>query len=1819
MSMDSGFDFLRFRDGTSHQQRTSQALNPDYFALDERKIADWLTFARRFSKTLKFYNADNRATGDWSHFLEEDWDLNELVAFIRNPSFFDHQPGKKTRYSHPHLALFLTFLALLEQAQLQMNTITKRQLDFYYQQALRIYPRSGQPDRIHLLAELEETTDQLLLPKATLLDAGEDEEGEPLLYQTEEDLIVNRATIAQIKNLYVQQEVQNIALIREENQNISDDLPSPKHVLALILRKVYRLPGTDSTPKRYPHHLATDQALDHNLLENLDLLRGFVENTDKLNLRLPTFLYIMELYQAWENPINWHRNGKEVLGTQGGGLNDYLHKAATARNRPTAGLDLTNKNFDQSFEDALGFSIDGTNKDGGAGLFEGMEGVATIYEFFITYQAEEDGSLLKNLMQEGIRLLGFGMADDNDPATPALPTLADFEAMMKLRRDTLRYLEEIIALLITANGVTGSVSVDPLAFEEGKTLYNIFAAIYDFKQDHLPNPPPTSIDLDFKAWDKEKLLIRLDPAEDDIDQLISAWKSHGNQAGFQLTKQEGAGNLNLGTGTFALRQLNDFSIRIPLSEPDSYLEIHHAGGPAKAEVILDETIDLAVGGTHILMDVDATTFQIRLKADQEGNGLEIALVENRAALRVQVEEWNKKTLAERSNFSLVLIGPAADLGPTNGKIDLEQVRKFSQATGGIAFTYTGKRDHPVIEIRLDLAAGDPPIFAFAEVNFDDEYFQIKAAQLLELEGYFNLQLEDFFFISELYEKGNDGSWRYKEPIWKWDRADQLLLDAHRTIHGPNAVPEIMRWKSIFIAPDATAVQVPAFSQEESFPRWKTFGKVPNPAIETDQAFIQEGVVGFLFASPSLHLSEGIRKITLSLVFDESGGDWAQIQTVFRDLGDLSHSVVDYPFSIAMSTAEGWVDIPEWETLKIKRYQGDMASGIEILADATDPNAKFGVLEFTLELDHEMPPLAPMEEPSYSSPWPALRLTLNQVVGGFENGTFVESAATKAGTSNYELLRNLRLIQLDLKVDVKELRSIQIQTQLGAVDPKGPFEPFGSAPQLGDRFFITHPELAGHQLTALSVHLNWKNLPDLEDYYNEYVELARELEALLSTELGIGGNIDESSFQLSLQLREGFRRLNLPNGAGTSHLPFVENPAAPAEQLEKYLIEWSKAAGSVLSLVPSSIAYLRDPEPVMADELLESSRYLQLELAGSDFLHNKYADLLRLQMLAGSRTGSFAETLVVEEAPVEGAPDSSIQFVVLGGSFAHNLEPSDILKVTRIQGGAEIDLPPEAFSFDKDSRQLTLTTGNLTTGTTEIKVTYKIPITPKEPYTPVIDGIYVDYEARAIIDIPQTTHARHISEPKRSNAIAIPVDQLFHVHPFGLSDLTKNGEWIKVADLLDGKVEEQLFFHLFPQYEDEGELYLGVKDLAPPQNLSLLFQLAEGSSNPDLPTAKVQWSYLAQHNWHDLIGEQIRMDATKGLQKSGIIQLAIPTEASLDHTRMPAGLHWIRARVKRHSGSINDTIAIFSQAIRAVRVIEPTQLSAAHTLAPEQITEPLEPIPGLNAFYQPYSSFGGKAPEAAPPYYLRVSERLRHKQRALTLWDYERLVLEEFPDVFKVKALSADLMGAGTLPGTITVIVIPDIRFRRPFDPFEPKVPQGQLQEIQQYLQDRAPTFARVKVQNPRFDYLHVRTPVKFHDMSNFDFYADRLNRELKAYLSPWAFDQGVEISFGQDIYLSMIVHFIENRDYVDFIDQPKMFLMERRASDGAMLRIPGLSPIDQEGNIQLRGPDVILVTVPDHTFDFLDDSIPPGERVFSGIGYAKLHLDFEVAKDKTDS
>ena len=192
--------------------------------------------------------------------------------------------------------------------------------------------------------------------------------------------------------------------------------------------------------------------------------------------------------------------------------------------------------------------------------------------------------------------------------------------------------------------------------------------------------------------------------------------------------------------------------------------------------------------------------------------------------------------------------------------------------------------------------------------------------------------------------------------------------------------------------------------------------------------------------------------------------------------------------------------------------------------------------------------------------------------------------------------------------------------------------------------------------------------------------------------------------------------------------------------------------------------------------------------------------------------------------------------------------------------------------------------------------------------------------------------------------------------------------------------------LLPEQPDPGELRLELEGARPGQPLTLALRLAEGSARGPRPDPAVLWEVRRGWRWQPL---PVRQDGSDGLLHSGIVRLSLPEDAATDAAT--PGRLWIRARLRGAVPAYATLWALLTQAVEAEAVVP----WGEEPLPPHSVTGLEEPLPEIAAVHQPFSSRPGRAPETAAELAIRASEQLRHKGRALSGWDYERLLWERF--------------------------------------------------------------------------------------------------------------------------------------------------------------------------------------------------------------------------------
>jgi len=523
----------------------------------------------------------------------------------------------------------------------------------------------------------------------------------------------------------------------------------------------------------------------------------------------------------------------------------------------------------------------------------------------------------------------------------------------------------------------------------------------------------------------------------------------------------------------------------------------------------------------------------------------------------------------------------------------------------------------------------------------------------------------------------------------------------------------------------------------------------------------------------------------------------------------------------------------------------------------------------------------------------------------------------------------------------------------------------------------------------------------------------------------------------------------------------------------------------------------------------------------------------LQMLSGGKWLSHTDEESIDKSePLFNGTAQQVQLFTDGQTISENAimnyeDEYEQLNAASVNGFLKLSLK-SSFGHKEYIRDLSVFLIEKVADGTDT-----ITVEPVEPYIPKLKSIYAGYTAYYINDLADET----AFEEREIN--------FFHLYPFGEGEQHKS-------------LNPALDVYLLPQFnhtvagavnQHVGELYIGVENLQANASVNLLFQLMEGTTNPTVakPLQHIHWSFLSNNKWV-AFENSAYSDNTLELVQSGIISFAIPAKATALNTILPTGYTWLRAAVTEAAEAVCKIITINAQAAVATFVNNDNAGDFLDTALPAgTISKLKEPVASVKKIQQPYSSFTGRAKENEDHFYIRVSERLRHKERAITVWDYEHLVLEAFPEIYKVKCLNHTQIEDGIYhevkPGYVSIITIPSQQNRNDADPLKPYTQQSTLTRIENFLRKRISCFVNLRACQPQFEEVRIEFSLKLYDAyTDYTFYENLLKEEITQYLSPWAYNCSATIDFGGKVHKSVLINFIEERYYVDFITDVFMFV-----------------------------------------------------------------------------
>lgn len=493
-----------------------------------------------------------------------------------------------------------------------------------------------------------------------------------------------------------------------------------------------------------------------------------------------------------------------------------------------------------------------------------------------------------------------------------------------------------------------------------------------------------------------------------------------------------------------------------------------------------------------------------------------------------------------------------------------------------------------------------------------------------------------------------------------------------------------------------------------------------------------------------------------------------------------------------------------------------------------------------------------------------------------------------------------------------------------------------------------------------------------------------------------------------------------------------------------------------------------------------------------------------------------------------------------------------------------------------------------------KVRKHLPV-PPPPYTPVIQNITCDYTLE---------HTETLSN-WAGNVNAGNHFTFYHLYPFGFKQAypvaASNGVLI------------------LPAPSANGSLMIGLKNVKANEELTLLFQL--GKSKPSSSAynpEEITWSYLQNNNWTLFNKEHILSDSTNHLIKTGIVKLRLPPTAQQKDTStiVDPDCFWIRASLQKPSKLNSCILGIFTHAVEAERLLTKTETATSRQLLlpPGSIKRFEKKIGGIQKIWQPFQSYNGKAEETTNHYYLRVSERLYHRNRAQTALDVAEILLEKFPDIYLVKTVTRGKGPyTGPYPADITLVLFPKLSETERATTEEPSIPLAILCEVEEYMKKMFPAFVTIQVKNPVYERVKISCEITFNenDPANEGLFEKRLNTDIQKYICPWMFDDKKHVAIGtQTIYIQDLLKYLKNLPYVKNADNLSLLHFYQVQVGSNFFWAINETSVKRLNSITASGPASILIPSASHIFTA---AIKATDDALSQIGIGSLLTGSELA------
>jgi len=377
---------------------------------------------------------------------------------------------------------------------------------------------------------------------------------------------------------------------------------------------------------------------------------------------------------------------------------------------------------------------------------------------------------------------------------------------------------------------------------------------------------------------------------------------------------------------------------------------------------------------------------------------------------------------------------------------------------------------------------------------------------------------------------------------------------------------------------------------------------------------------------------------------------------------------------------------------------------------------------------------------------------------------------------------------------------------------------------------------------------------------------------------------------------------------------------------------------------------------------------------------------------------------------------------------------------------------------------------------------KLPI-PEPPITPLMDAVQLSYmaEEECVFAIGQSC-------PMRISYIN-PLSTGADIHP----DTTRP------MSLLQGPA-------------DEGNLIISFSG-AVGQNLIRMYiemELLQREIDHDqLP--ETGWYIKNGGKWMPLPPSSVLCDDTGHLMHSGKVELQLPhsiSEAMLDDD----GLFRICISVHRNLHNCSS--------IRNIHV----NVAEAEVVATPGVETPIPTVVGMR---QITSVHGAKTAESREEMKTRLSERMSHRNRTLLPRDYEQMILQEFPEIAKVKCIPGMDAKEQGRKGVVTLVLIDGTS-----NESLPLCEDRLLCKIEDFLRQYASPFVIVDTINPVYEEVTVFCGLSLCKGYSAGMSIADIRQRIEDCIAPWFTKKEMPV-FGYAFSIRDLYSQIRKSKYVD--------------------------------------------------------------------------------------